>query len=33
LYNTCEDTDALITALRQLATRSIELSNGLATTG
>ena len=31
LYNTCEDIDALIAALRQLATRSIELPNGLTT--
>ena len=25
LYNTCEDIDALVTALRRIATRSIEL--------
>jgi len=31
LYNTSEDIDALIATLRQLAARSVELPNGLAT--
>jgi cysteine sulfinate desulfinase/cysteine desulfurase-like protein len=28
-YNTCEDIDALIAALRRVATRSVELPNGI----